>query len=163
MISLYCVMIRKLIIMLGIIILGNNAHAQIALTYEQSASKGVSYLKLDSLYKSAVNADAALAVFKTSSEQAALQAAYTQFFKMLGAYLQANNFKWEKPVRCFNRIYMAPNGAVEHFLFNFAPGQVSPEKEKQFASLLNEFVKTNTFGLTADEKFAQCSPIKYSD
>ena len=154
---------RRLLIMLGIIIAGNNTQAQIALTYEQSASKGVTYQKLDSLYKSAVHADATLAVFKTSSEQAALQAAYTQFFKKLGAYLQANNFRWENPVRCFNRIYMAPNGTVEHFLFNFALGQISPQKEKQFASLLNEFVKTNTFGLTADEKFAQCSPVKYSD
>jgi len=156
-------MIRKFVVMVGIIGFAYSSYAQTALTFEQSARKGVPFQHLDSLYKSAVHADTARAVFKTSTEQAALQKAYAQFLKKLGAYLQANNFKWEKPVRCFNRIYMAPNGTVEHFLFQFAPGQISAKKEKQFGNLLNEFVKTNIFGLTANEKFAQCSPVKYSD
>jgi len=156
-------MTKKLIMVLSIICFAYNSHAQIALTFEQSARKGVPFKHLDSLYKSALHADTTLAVFKTSSEQAALQNAYAQYLKKLGAFLQANNFKWEKPVRCFNRIYMAPNGTVEHFLFQFAPGQISAEKEKQFGNLLNKFVKTNIFGIMASQKFAQCSPVKYSD
>ena len=37
------------------------------------------------------------------------------------------------------------------------------EKEKEFEQLLNLFAQEYTFSLKANENFAQCSPIKYTD
>ena len=63
----------------------------------------------------------------------------------LGVFLKSNNFTWEKLTRCFNRIYFSPDGAIDYFLFDFPPGQIEPEKEKEFEHLLNVFIKTTNF------------------
>src|ERR1700744_1066013 len=140
-----------------------NCYAQKVITFQDAAKQGISYQHLDSLYKSAVHSDPKLAVFKTKEDQQKLQTAYINFMQGLGAYLKANNFRWEKQVHCFNRIYFAPNGKVDYFLYNFPPGEISAAKEQEFTNLLSQFVKNNQFGLTANERFAQCSPIKYAD
>ena len=140
-----------------------NSYAQTVITFQDAAKQGISYQHLDSLYKSAVHTDPKLAVFKTKEEQQKLQTAYINFIQSLAAYLKTNHFKWEKQVHCFNRIYFAPNGKVDYFLYNFPIGEISDSKEKEFTRLLSVFVKNNKFGLTANERFAQCSPIKYAD
>jgi hypothetical protein len=111
--------------------------------------------------KALVHANTNLAVFKTPQEQQSLQKAYIQFMQGLGTYLKAHNFKWDKQVRCFNRIYFTKNGKVDYFLYNFKPGDITAEKEKEFARLLDGFIQDHQFALTANEPFAQCSPIKY--
>ncbi|HYK77737.1 MAG TPA: hypothetical protein VEV16_12235, partial [Daejeonella sp.] len=115
------------------------------------------------LYKSAVHSNAELAVFKSPEEQAELQKAYITLIKDLATFLKSKDFKWEKPTRCFNRIYFNPIGKIDYFLYNFPKDQIAPEKEKEFDRLLNLFVKDYKFSLKANENFAQCSPIKYTD
>jgi hypothetical protein len=138
-------------------------HAQNVMAFDQAAKLGKSYEYLDKLYKSAVHSDAELAVFKTADEQQSLQKAYINFITDLGGYLRANNFTWDRQTHCFNRIYFAKNGKVDYFLYNFSSGEISVEKEKEFVRLLSMFLDDHTFGLTAGEPFAQCSPIKYKD
>jgi len=118
---------------------------------------------LDSLYKSAVHTDVKLAVFKTKEDQAKLIKAYTQLLQDLGKFLKDNHFKWEVLTRGFNRIYLNANGKIDYFLYNFAKDQLTSAKEKEFSRLLNLFVKDYQFALTAQEKFAQCSSVKYLD
>ena len=40
-------------------------------------------------------------------------------------------------------------------------GSLTPEKEKEFRRLLNEYISKTNFGVTAPVKFAQCSPVTY--
>lgn len=153
---------KKIILCLAIVTAFTlNLYAQKAMTFEEAAKQGTSYQELDKLYKSAVHANTTLAVFKTPQEQQSLQKAYVIFMQGLGAYLKANNFKWDKQVRCFNRIYFAKNGKVDYFLYNFKPGDITAEKENAFAKLLSLYIKDHQFSLSANEPFAQCSPIKY--
>ena len=140
-----------------------NVNAQKVMTFRDAELQGKSYQHLDSLYKSAVHSDVKLAVFKTKVEQENLQKAYVLFIQNLAGYLKQNNFKWEKQVRCFNRIYFDKRGKVDYFLYNFPKDEIAADKEKEFVRLLGLFIKDHQFSLTAKEPFAQCSPIKYAD
>jgi len=134
-----------------------------AMTFRDAAESGTPYQHLDSIYKSALHSDEKLAVFKTAQEQKHFEKAYVKFLETFAIYLNANNFKWGKETRCFNRMYINNDGTVDYFLYNFAKDQISPEKEKEFDRLLEQFLKTNKFPMKADQKFAQCSPVRYSD
>lgn len=134
-----------------------------ATTFEQAAKAGFSYQHLDSLYKSAVHSESKLAVFKSAGEQAKLQQAYAKLINELGVFLKANNFKWGKQTRCFNRIYFTPAGKIDYFLYSFPKDELPVQKEQEFGRLLNQFIKDHRISLTANENFAQCSPIKYND
>ena len=136
----------------------------LGLTFHNAEKQGISIKHLDSLYKSAVHADTSLAVFKTEKEQDALQQAYVKLLQDFGKFLSENNFTWEKPTRCFNRIYFNSDGTIDYFLFNFLgktedkPAEIV---EKEFQRLLNVFISDYKFSLTAKIKFAQCSPTTY--
>lgn len=140
-----------------------SSYGQTAMTFREAESKGKPFQFLDSLYKSAVHSNVDLAVFKSSDEQLEVQKSYTALIRDLAVFLKTNDFVWEKPTRCFNRIYFNPEGRIDYFLFNFAAGQITPEKEKEFGRLLNLFVVDYEFSLKANENFAQCSPIRYID
>lgn len=143
-------------------LLANTVSAQRIIKFEDAEKFGIGNKRLDSIYKSAIHADANLAVFKTAAEQQNLRLAYNKFIQNLGNFLKENNFKWDNPTRCFNRIYMNADGTVEYFLYHFTANNVPDQQEKQFNKLLNLFVKDHKFGITANERFAQCSPIVYT-
>ncbi len=138
-----------------------------ALTISDAEKQGLSISHLDSIYKSAVHVDSTQAVFKTEAEQQAMGEAYMKLLQDFGTFLTANNFKWEKPTRGFNRIYFNSDGTIDYFLYNFQTTTVKPEdqlsqeKQNEFNRLLNLFIKDYKISLTAKTKFAQCSPIKY--
>ncbi|MBI3501608.1 MAG: hypothetical protein HY063_07425 [Bacteroidetes bacterium] len=94
-----------------------------------------------------------------------MQKEYIQLLQGFGKFLSTNNFTWDKPTRCFNRIYFNSDGTIDYFLFNFlgktAEDKPSEEKQKEFQRLLNLFIKDYKFPLTAKIKFAQCSPTTY--
>ncbi|GAB3280288.1 hypothetical protein GCM10027347_55400 [Larkinella harenae] len=157
----------SILCILGLIV---NAFAQSkAFTFQQAEEKGKSYQQLDKLYKSAIHADTAFAVFKTSTDQQKLYGAYTKLLQDLGRFLKQNNFQWERSTRCFNRIYLSADGKIDYFLYHFLPNkedpnyQVSERKRQEFATLLDRFAQEYQFSLTANEPFAQCSPVVYSD
>ncbi len=136
----------------------------IGLTFQDAEKQGISIQQLDSLYASAVHTDTSLAVFKTDKEQESLQQAYVKLLQDFNQFLFENNFKWEKPTRCFNRIYFSSNGTIDYFLFNFIGNteEKPPENvEKEFQRLLNLFIEEYKFSLSAKNKFAQCSPITF--
>ena len=144
------------------LLLANEVYAQRVIKFEEAEKYGIGVQHLDSIYKSAIHADANLAVFKTPAEKQNLKLAYSKFIQDLGGFLKENNFKWDTPTRCFNRIYMSADGTVEYFLYHFTAKDVPDEKEKQFNKLLTLFVKDHKFGITANESFAQCSPVRYA-
>jgi hypothetical protein len=136
----------------------------LGLSFQNAEKQGISIKHLDSIYTSAVHSDTSLAVFKTEKEQEALQQAYIKLLQDFGKFLSKNNFKWEKPTRCFNRIYFNSDGTIDYFLFNFlGKTEDKPAKniEKEFQRLLNVFISDYKFSLTAKTKFAQCSPTTY--
>lgn len=136
----------------------------LGMTFKTAEKQGVSINQLDSIYKSAVHSDTSMAVFKTEKEQEALQKAYYKLLKDFGNYLTENNFIWEQRTRCFNRIYFNSDGTIDYFLYNFLgnPEDKPTESvEKEFQRLLNVFISDYKFSLTANTKFAQCSPTTY--
>lgn len=138
-----------------------------ALTIPDAEKQGLSISHLDSIYKGAVHVDSSQAVFKTEAEQQAMGEAYMKLLQDFGKFLSANNFKWEKPTRGFNRIYFNSDGTIDYFLYNFQTtnvkleDQLSQEKQTEFNKLLNLFIKGYKISLTAKTKFAQCSPTTY--
>lgn len=136
----------------------------LGMTFQEAEKKGLSYQHLDSIYTSAVHSDTSLAVFKSEKEQEALQQAYYKLLQDFGNFLSKNNFNWEKPTRCFNRIYFNADGTIDYFLYNFLGNpedKPANEIEKEFEKLLNVFISDYAFALKAKTKFAQCSPTTY--
>ena len=137
------------------------------MTFQAAEERGIKIGYLDSIYKSAIHADASQAVFKTVSEQEAMGQAYVNLVKDFGKFLKENNFKWDEPIRCFNRIYFNSDGTIDYFLYKFISNeseqgnQLSQEKEREFDRLLNLFIKDHHILMTANTKFAQCSPVTY--
>lgn len=134
-----------------------------ALTFQEAEKQGTPFQHLDSLYKSAIHDNIALAVFKSSEEQAQLMQAYAKLLQDLGSFLKKHDFNWERHTRGFNRIYFKPDGSIDYFLYNFPPDQLAPSKASEFARLLNLFIQDYKFAVQAPEKFAQCSPVKFTD
>lgn len=136
----------------------------IGLSFQEAEKRGISISILDSIYKSAVHTDSLLSVFTTEKDQLAMHQAYVQLLRDLGQFLASEKFVWEKPTRCFNRIYFSADGSIDYFLFNF----LGSEKEKpsesiqmEFLSLLNRFILNYTLPISAPVKFAQCSPTTF--
>lgn len=155
----------KTIVFLGLLITAafHSFGQSKAMAFQEAEKQGILLKNLDSMYKSAVHSDVKLAVFKTAEEQANLRNAYVDFLQNLASFLKTHQFKWDKQTRCYNRIYFNATGRVDYFLYNFSREQISAEKEAEFGRLLNLFIKDYKLSLTANEGFAQCSPVKYSD
>jgi hypothetical protein len=136
----------------------------IGMSFQEAKNLGISFTQLDSLYKSAIHTDTSLAVFKTYEQQDELQKAYFQILKDLGKFLNINGLKWEKPTRCFNRIYFKEDGSIDYFFYNFlgnAEDKPSQEVQEFFKKILQEFIQNYKFALKADVKFVQCGPSFY--
>ncbi len=136
----------------------------LGLTFQSAEKQGISIKHLDSIYKSSVHSNTSLAVFKTEKEQEALHQAYIKLLQDFGVFLSKNNFKWQKPTRCFNRIYFNTDGTIDYFLYNFlgkTEDKPAENSEMEFQRLINVFISDYKFSLTAKTKFAQCSPTTY--
>lgn len=140
-----------------------------AMAFEEAKNTRFSADVLDKKYKSALHSNEELAVFKTEKDQEQLIAAYTKLLQDFGVFLKKNDFIWDKPHRCFNRIYISKEGKIDYFLYHFNVNEHEPEKNlttqqlKEFKRLLNLFIRHYTFGVTAQENFAQCSPVVYKE
>ncbi len=152
---------KKHIVFLAFITFCTTLSAQRAMTIAEAESNGLAMSHLDSLYASALQSDSTKAVF--GIRQTEFQDAYIQLLNDLGSFLNKNKFKWEKPIKCFNRIYFSPEGRIDYFLFKFRQGDLTAEKEKTFSDLLTLFIKDYQFSVQAERRFAQCSPVKYLD
>jgi hypothetical protein len=154
---------KKLILSSIFIVFALIGFSQKATTFQKAIDSGISIKVLDSLYKPALSQgpDSLQAVFRVKAKE--FHTHYVGLLKDLAKHLKDNGFAWSKQTRCFNRIYFNEQGTIDYFLFNFKPGEVDAVKAAQFETLLNAFIKTYTFTLPATAKFAQCSPVTYSD
>lgn len=134
-------------------------HSQVGMSIPAAREKGITIQNLDSVYKSAIHSEADKAVFKTEEEQEKLINAYRDFLIDFGDYLLKNNFKWAETTKGWNRIYMQPDGTIDYFLYDLK--NIAPAKQQEFNRLLNRYIKSHKFGITAPVKFAQCSPVTY--
>jgi len=136
---------------------------QVCGSFQDFESAGNDISQLDSMYRTAMHAEPALAVFH-GREQEFLNA-WKQLQIDLAEYLAKNDFVWEQPVRCFNRVYFQKSGRIDYFLFNFRPGEVAEDKQSRFRDLLADFIRNHTLAIEspANAKFSQCGPVRYSD
>lgn len=142
----------------------NSFGQHLGMTFQESVKQGTTTQHLDSIYKSAAHVDTSQAVFKTEAEQQALGEAYIKLLQDFGMFLTAHSFVWDKPTKCFNRIYFNSDGTIDYFLYNFlakAEDKLSDERQMEFNELLNKFIEDYKFTMTAKVKFAQCSPVTY--
>ena len=139
-------------------ILSIQLNAQKAFQHSDAPKYGIRTTQLDSLYKSAVHSDSTLAVFKNVE---AVSNAYNSLLQSLGNFLSKNNFFWEQKTTGFNRIYFNTDGSIDYFVYNFRGNTLNEEQLVRFNELLNIFIQDYRFPLTANVKFAQCSPVTY--
>ena len=134
-------------------------NAQTAIAFTDVEKLGTTVKQLDETYKAALGQNG---VFTTDADQQKLTTAYTDYLSAFSEFLSKNNFKWEAINNlCFNRIYMAPDGKIDYYLYQFKT-PITPEMEKEFSRLLNIYIKENKFGITASVKFSQCSPVMFT-
>ena len=131
-----------------------------ALSFQDAPKNHLSVPHLDSTYKSAVHTDTSQSAFPGREDE--VSANYIKMLQDLGRFLKAKGFKWEKTTKSFNRIYFSADGRVDYYLYNFK-GAIAETKEAEFKALLNEFIKTYRFPMHCKVKFAQCSPVTYTD
>jgi hypothetical protein len=79
-----------------------------------------------------------------------------------GKFLKQNNFTWGQETKCWNRLYFDKDGSVDYYIYNFK-SQIEKAKEEQFKLLFAEYIMTHKINITADKKFAQCSPVRFLD
>jgi hypothetical protein len=140
----------------------NTFSQHLGLTFDEAKEQGIVIAELDSTYQSASHSDTSLAVFKTEEEREAWSNEYINFLKSFGKFLSENDFLWDNPTRCFNRIYFNSDGAIDYFLFRFIEeNSISEEREKEFHRLLNLFIQDYKLSITASVKYVQCGPVTY--
>lgn len=132
------------------------SYGQQGMSFKEAKEKGI-YPEVENIYKPAIGPGG---VFTTDEDVQNHIQAYQNFLRGLGDYLFKNNFKWEETTKGFNRIYIDTTGKVEYYLYDFKT-DIAQEKEKEFNRLLNEYIKTVNFKITAPVKFAQCSPFTF--
>lgn len=135
--------------------------AQQAMTFRQAENREIRISRLDSIYPSGLHSDSTKAVFWDRQDE--FISSYKKTLQDLGNFLKSNDFSWGKQTKCFNRIYLNKNGQIDYFLYNFSKDAIEPEKEREFDLLLNRFINDYKFPMTAETRFAQCSPVRYDD
>lgn len=110
--------------------------------------------RLDARHRSAVHDDTTQAVF--AGREGEVTEAWRALLQHFSEHLQAGGFQWETPLRGYYRFYFGAQGEVEHVLYRVSG--LAEDNEARFAHLLGTFAETYTFGLEADERYAQCSP-----
>ncbi len=153
-------MLRSTLILLLLICAKSTCAQHVADTFQHAETSGYSMQELDKKYKSAIGAGDV--VFKGDDEQR-LITAYTTMLHDLNKYLNENNFRWDSKVRIFNRIYFEPDGSISYYLVNLKPTGLDEEKQKAFVNLLSNFIQHYKIKITANTRFAQCSPVVYED
>lgn len=127
--------------------------AQQAVNFDDARKSG-QFSRLEKEYPNALD------VFKSEEDSNKLMESWETFFADLGKFLSEKGYKWQEQTRCFNRIYMSPDGTIDYFLYHFKT--LDPEKEKLFQQHLQEYIATHKFGISGSVKFAQCGNIVYS-
>ena len=153
-------MLKKILVILLLFYAKSVAAQHVADTFQHAETSGYSMQQLDKQYKSAIGAGDV--VFKGDDEKR-LIIAYTTMLHDLNKYLNQNNFRWNSQVRIFNRIYFEPDGSISYYLVNLKPTGLDDEKQKAFVTLLSNFIQHYKIKITANARFAQCSPVVYED
>ncbi|HEY0261481.1 MAG TPA: hypothetical protein VGB95_00525 [Chitinophagales bacterium] len=118
----------------------------------------------DSIYPGAFHKDSTKSVFHTDEEFEKMNTEYTTLLQSLGKFLKANNYKWTKETKMWQRFYFSPEGKTDYVVYIFrgkAEEQPTTEQKMEFNRLLNLFIQDYQFGMTAKSKFSQCSPSVY--
>lgn len=151
-------MLMKLLISTCILLVTSWSYSQKAFEHKNAANFGIRTTQLDSIYKSAVHSDSSLAVFQNIES---VSEAYGSLLQSFGDFLYKNNFVWQEKTTGFNRIYFDNDGSIDYFVYTLRGAQLTEEQVIRFNELLNQFIQDYRFPLTADGKFAQCSPVTY--
>lgn len=134
------------------------------MTFLEAEGKGILFDSLNLVYKSAVSIDTSNSVFKNETDKEKATIAYQNLLNDFGKFLKKNNFKWPFATTCFQKVYFREDGNIDYFLFNFLgepPYEVSADQETKFKKLMNEFIKSYKYPITANMKFAQCGTVVY--
>lgn len=151
---------KNLLLAFFLFFIFQDAFTQLVMSANETTDQGINIEELDSAYTPAIGADSIVTVFQGQEE--AYVKAYYSLIHDLSTYLNQHNFRWGEQVRCFNRIYFAAEGTVDYYIYDFK-AYLSDEQKAEFQELINEFMADYQFGLSADQPFAQCSPVNFRD
>jgi hypothetical protein len=131
----------------------------IATTFQNAEEQGISISDLDSNYRGAVHFEPEKGVFKERQDE--FLSEYRNLHIALGQYLSKNDFNWPKETKLFTRVYFDSSGTIDYFLINPNKAGLTDDETNKYFSLLNKFIQDYRLPISADIKFAQCSPVKY--
>lgn len=134
----------------------------IVTTFQKLKNLGIDFDAFDKQYASPIHGDTALALLKTEAEQEHFENIYRDYLAGLNTYLFKEDFKWDKPFTVFQKIYFAPDGTAEYFLYNLlGPHEERPDSAtmKHFEKSVAEYVTRHPFPIRFTKPFAQCAPM----
>lgn len=150
-------------LLIFLLVASNHAIAQNCMSIDSYEASGKEVVELDSLYPSAMHIDSTIAVFYGREKE--FYSSWVGLLNDLASHLSENDFKWEVPTRCFNRVYFNADGSVNTYLFNFLSEDVDSAKQERFTLLTNDFLKKYKLKLDspASSNFSQCGPATFMD
>lgn len=152
---------RILLILMFLILQVFSLQAQTTVqSIEAAEAASVSIPEIEEKYGDAIHADPKLAVFNGQENE--FIKSYRQLITDISSHLTSNGFIFDGDTRMFTRIYFNSDGTIDHFYYNSAQAKFTSEKEQQFDQILTPFLSNYSFSKTADEPFAQCSPVVFA-
>ena len=124
---------------------------------------GLTMDHLDSIYKNGLPvSDPNHQLFNQNYFENVVEKARIDLLQKMGDYFKKNGLKWEKSVKCWNRIYFNSNGSIDYFVYHFKD-KIPDNKENEFKRLLNNFIKYNKVSINAPEKYSLCGTVSWTD
>lgn len=118
---------------------------------------------LDSLHPSVAHAPGTKGVFDSKKEKQ-FEKAWGDYFSDLMQFIADNDFKWQKPTYCFNKIYFDRDGKVDYWFYNFKKTDSIPQQtQDKYLELITKFSAVNKIKISGNSNFAQCASVTFSD
>lgn len=89
--------------------------------------------------------------------------AWQQFVLGVRNALLEASMNWDEPYRLWGRAFFAPDGTVDHYLYNWnGSTQPSDEWKNQFREVLENYLDTFRYAYPMRRRFAQCGGIRFT-
>lgn len=126
-----------------------------AMLLTEAKERGITLEAMETLYPSG------LPLFGDSVPAGYMQA-WTGFFQGLVGEMRKSGMEWSEPYRFWGRAFFAPNGAVDHFFYQWNGKEGDNPAEEwngQFRAVLERYLDTFCFEYPMEGRFAQCGGV----
>ena len=120
-----------------------------ALSVAGAEKRGIALKEMESMYNGS-----------TAFPGNELEKPIADFSMLLWKYLSSKDFSFDTTAVVWCRFYCSPDGTPQYCLFRFYTAEPPVEKQNQFASLLDQFMRSNAIDFKRDYRFAFCATFR---